>query len=63
MAKQLISFFNDRSGATSIEYGLIAVIVSIAAIGALSLIGAPLDTMYSSVSNVVTGAADTVGGS
>lgn len=63
MAKQLKSFLNDRSGATSTEYALIAGFISIAAIGALSLIGAPLETLYSSVANAVTSAADAAGGS
>ncbi len=38
------------SGATAIEYGLIAALVSVAAIGALSLMGASLNTMFTAVS-------------
>ena len=40
----------DISGATAIEYGLIAALVSVAAIGALSLMGGSLDTMFTAVS-------------
>ena len=40
----------DISGATAIEYGLIAALVSVAAIGALSLMGGSLDSMFTAVS-------------
>ncbi len=40
----------DISGATAIEYGLIAALVSVAAIGALSLMGTSLNTMFTAVS-------------
>ena len=40
----------STSGATAIEYGLIAALVSVAAIGALSLMGGSLNTMFTAVS-------------
>ncbi|MEQ8226546.1 MAG: Flp family type IVb pilin [Rhodospirillales bacterium] len=40
----------DESGATAIEYGLIAALVSVAAIGALTAMGDSLDAMFSAVS-------------
>lgn len=43
-------FLNDESGATAIEYGLIAALVSVAAIGALSAMGTSLDDMFTAVS-------------
>ena len=46
----------DESGATAIEYGLIAALVSVAAIGALTAMGGSLTTMYTSVSNAITAA-------
>ncbi len=46
----------DESGATAIEYGLIAALVSVAAIGALTAMGGSLQTMFTSVSNALTGA-------
>ncbi len=46
----LTRFVRDESGATAIEYGLIAALVSVAAIGALSLMGGSLDTMFTAVS-------------
>lgn len=47
------SFINDESGATAIEYGLIAALVSVAAIGALTAMGDSLDTMFTNVSNAL----------
>ncbi len=47
------SFINDESGATAIEYGLIAALVSVAAIGALTAMGSSLDTMFTNVSNAL----------
>lgn len=44
-------FWNDDAGATAIEYGLIAALVSVAAIGALTAVGNSLNTMFTSVSN------------
>ncbi len=46
----------DESGATAIEYGLIAALVSVAAIGALTAMGGSLTTMYTTVSNALLGA-------
>ncbi len=53
----LATVVKENSGATSIEYGLIAALVSVAAIGALTAMGGSLNTMFQSVSNVLTTAA------
>jgi len=45
--------FKDESGATAIEYGLIAALVSVAAITALSAMGGSLDTMFTNVSGIL----------
>ncbi len=47
----LKKFLQDESGATAIEYGLIAALVSVAAIGALSAMGDSLQTMFNTVSS------------
>ena len=49
-------FLKDESGATAIEYGLIAALVSVAAIGALSAMGTSLDTMFQTVSGSLNAA-------
>ena len=41
----------DQAGATAIEYGLIAALVSVAAIVALEATGASLTTMFTTVSD------------
>ncbi|MCW5744925.1 MAG: Flp family type IVb pilin [Alphaproteobacteria bacterium] len=39
----------DEAGATAIEYGLIAALISVAAIAAFSLVGTNLGTMMNNV--------------
>lgn len=51
MMTNLKKFIADESGATAIEYGLIAALVSVAAIGALQTMGSSLNEMFSTVSN------------
>ena len=41
----------DASGATAIEYGLIAALIAVAAIGAMGAIGTKLGTTFNSVAN------------
>ncbi|MBT4934207.1 MAG: Flp family type IVb pilin [Rhodospirillaceae bacterium] len=55
----LKNLLNDESGATAIEYGLIAALVSVAAITALTAMGASLNTMFTAVSTALTGATAT----
>ena len=45
----MIRFFKDESGATAIEYGLIASLISVAAIGAMTAVGTQLSTTFNSV--------------
>ena len=49
-------FVNLGSGATAIEYGLIAALVSVAAIGALTAMGNSLELMFGSVANTLEAA-------
>jgi pilus assembly protein Flp/PilA len=46
----LVRFLKDDSGATAIEYGLIAAGVSLAIIAVVSNIGTKLKTTFSSIS-------------
>ncbi len=46
----LKKFRKDESGATAIEYGLIAALVSVAAIAAMGTMGTSLRTMFETVS-------------
>ena len=49
-------FIQDESGATAIEYGLIAALVAIPLITALLLTGAAMTNMYSSIEAAAGGA-------
>ena len=42
-------FVKDQSGATAIEYGLIAALIAVAAITAMGAIGTKLDTTFNMV--------------
>ena len=53
MFKLFSQFMNDESGATAIEYGLIAALVSIAAIGALGTVGANLTATFNQVATAL----------
>ena len=50
MNKLFARFAKDESGATAIEYGLIASLVSIAIVGALTILGGKLTTTFGGVS-------------
>ena len=49
-------FVKDESGATAIEYGLIAALVSVAAVTALGNMGTSLTNMFTTVSTTLNGA-------
>ncbi len=51
MTKHLMRFVNDESGATAIEYGLIAALVSVVIIGALTTLGTKLTSTFDEVSS------------
>ena len=50
-------FLRDEAGATAIEYGLIAALVSVAVIGILGTLGDNLVTTFTKVSDELGGAA------
>ena len=47
----IANFIEDQSGATAIEYGLIAALVSVAAIGAMGALGNSLGSIFTEVSS------------
>lgn len=49
MTKIFARFFKDESGATAIEYGLIAALISVALITGASTLGNSLDTTFSNI--------------
>ena len=57
MGAGLIKFLTDESGATAIEYGLIAALVSVAIIAILSTLGTNLNATFKAVSDNLAAAA------
>jgi pilus assembly protein Flp/PilA len=55
-------FLSDESGATVIEYALIAALVSMAAVGVLQSFGNSLITNYTTFSNAMNNAVGVAGG-
>jgi pilus assembly protein Flp/PilA len=49
MSRFISRFMNDESGATAIEYGLIAALIAVAIIGAVTAVGGKLDTTFTAV--------------
>jgi pilus assembly protein Flp/PilA len=51
MTKLVLRFLNEDSGATAIEYGLIAAGISVAIIAVVNGLGTKLNTTFSSISS------------
>jgi pilus assembly protein Flp/PilA len=49
----LTRFLRDEEGATAIEYGLIAALVSVVIIGALTLLGGNLEATFQTIAKNV----------
>lgn len=62
MFETIKSFLYDESGATAIEYGLIAALVSVAAIAALQSLGGSLESIFNVVSTELGNAATNANG-
>jgi pilus assembly protein Flp/PilA len=49
MVRKLAKLLADESGATAIEYGLIAALISVAMISAITTVGQHLSTTFNTV--------------
>jgi pilus assembly protein Flp/PilA len=56
MSKFVTRFLKDESGATAIEYGLIAALIAVVLIGSLKLVGTSLDGAFNKIQTEVSGA-------
>ncbi|ATN32482.1 Flp family type IVb pilin [Rhizobium sp. S95] len=56
MTKIFARFLKDESGATAIEYGLIAALISVALITGATTLGNALNTQFSDLSTKMTDA-------
>jgi len=57
MKKLLARFAKDESGATAIEYGLIAGLIAVVIIGAATTLGTDLSNLFGRISDELTGVA------
>lgn len=48
------SFVSDESGATAIEYGLIAGLIAVVIIGAVTSVGTKLSNKFGTIANTLT---------
>lgn len=53
MSKIVARFIKDESGATAIEYGLIAALIAVVIVGAVTTIGTKLNTSFGNVGNAI----------
>ena len=49
----LVRFLRDESGATAIEYGLLASLIAIAIIAAVKLVGTTLSSKFSEIASQI----------
>ena len=49
--KNVMKFLKNKSGATAIEYGLIAALIAVAVIGGVSQLGSQANTTFTSVTD------------
>jgi pilus assembly protein Flp/PilA len=57
MKNLVTKFVRDESGATAIEYGLIAAGIAVVIIAAVQLVGTNLNNTFTSVASAVAGTA------
>ena len=57
MSKFVTRFIKDESGATAIEYGLIAALIAVVIIGAVSAVGTNLKATFNNVAVAANGTA------
>jgi pilus assembly protein Flp/PilA len=55
MSKFVTCFLKDESGATAIEYGLIAALIAAVLIGTLTAVGTSLNTKFDAIKTAVAG--------
>ena len=51
------NLFRDESGATAIEYGLIAALISVVIIGAVTLVGSNLSGTFATIASKLSSAS------
>ena len=49
------NFWNDESGATAVEYGLMVALIAVVIIGSVQLVGTNLDTVFGAIATALQG--------
>ena len=62
MIKFVSRFAKDESGATAIEYGLIAALIAVVIIGAVGALGTTIDAKFKAVTAGMNGTGSGTGG-
>ena len=57
MSKFVTRFLKDESGATAIEYGLIAALIAVVLVGTVGAVGGSLQNVFTAVNNALQPAA------
>ncbi len=57
MSKLFARFLKDESGATAIEYGLIAALISVGIIAGATALGSSINTTFTNLGTAMSGAA------
>ncbi|ASY65496.1 Flp pilus assembly protein, pilin Flp (plasmid) [Sinorhizobium sojae CCBAU 05684] len=53
MKNLLVRFVRNESGATAIEYGLIAGLIAVVIIGAVTIVGTDVSAVFTSISTAI----------
>ena len=53
MCNYLMKLVGDKKGVTAMEYALIAALVAVVIIGAVSMLGQSVSTVFSTVANTI----------
>ena len=62
MTRLLLAFVKDQTGATAIEYGLIAALVAIIALVGIATAGSSVQGLFNRTASKAGGAMDNAGG-
>ncbi|MFP3984289.1 MAG: Flp family type IVb pilin [Desulfurivibrionaceae bacterium] len=55
MKKMVTGFLKEEEGVTALEYGLIAALIAVVIIGAVTLLGENVETTFNDASNAMPG--------
>ncbi|MGE8396334.1 MAG: Flp family type IVb pilin [Comamonas sp.] len=55
MKSAILNFLRDEEGATAIEYGLIAALIAVVAIAAMTSVGGSLSGIFTNIADTLSG--------